>query len=117
MRRVGELTISEVAQASGCPWTEFLESYVKQRNTAVNYWTYIDGGHFSKGMIRKELVKAVCKGSDGMDQIFNHIVLRIQQNDGLLFQVLLLVLNGITVVGQFAWGEIRPHLEADGYQI
>jgi len=92
------VNIGKLAQAAGCPWDVFLESYMSGRNSALANDTCVAAK-------RRELVLAAAKGIDGLEQLYQHLVHKIDANDLLFFKVALLALNGVTAVGQFAWSD------------
>lgn len=92
-----DLSIGTLAQAAACPWDVFLESYLNGRNGALNC--------DNKTGKRRELVLAAAKGIDGLEQLYQHLVHRIDANDMLFFKVMLLALNGVTAAAQFTWSD------------
>lgn len=91
------VSIGTLAQAAACPWDVFLESYLQGRNGALNC--------DNKTGKRRELVLAAAKGIDGLEQLYQHLVHRIDANDMLFFKVMLLALNGVTAAAQFTWSD------------
>merc|ERR1712129_352345 len=96
---MGFLSIGKLAQAAGCPWEVFLEAYMTGRNNALALPTD------NMAAKRRELVLAAAKGIDGLEQLYQHLVHKIDANDLLFFKVALLGLNGLTAVAQFTWSD------------
>lgn len=90
------LTIGEVAQAAGVPWEAFLDAYMAGRNSALKCDT---NGR------RRELILAASKGSDGLEQLYQQLVSKIDANELIIFKVALIVCNGLTCAAQFAWSD------------
>jgi len=90
------LNIAQLAKAAGCPWDAFLEGYMHGRNRALRCTT---GGK------RRELILAAAKGADGLEQLYQQLVSKIDANELLLFKLVLIATNGITCAAQFAWSD------------
>lgn len=89
-------TFGEVAEAGSCSWEAFLESYMNNRNDALNCKT---------DQRRRDLIGAAIKGTDGLELLYQQMVHRIDDNDLMVFKFLVIFVNSLTALAQFFWSD------------
>jgi hypothetical protein len=94
----------ELFQMAGCPFDDFLEIYIRDRNCALKE----DGRHQ-----RRETVEVMVRAIDMIEVMCGYLESRIDANDQMLFKVFLFVVNIVSCVSQFVYEwYIMPHIEA-----
>lgn len=94
----------ELFQMAGCPFDDFLEIYLRDRDCALKE----DGRH-----TRRETVEVTVRAIDMIEVMCGYLESRIDANDQMLFKVFLFVVNIVSCVSQFVYEwYIMPHIEA-----
>jgi len=95
-------TIIEIMRMAGVPWDILAQNYFTQRRTAILCLADDKRPATEK---RRELCAAAQKITKGFGALLDSLNGKINANDNLQFQAAVIVLNCITAMGQFAWGD------------
>jgi hypothetical protein len=99
------VTTDELMQWASCPFDEFAEQYISDRDVAMQINDPAER--------RVELCKATLKGVARFELLCHILNDRINANDTLLFKVLVLCLQVLTTFGQYVWShESNPLSQA-----
>merc|ERR1711908_244461 len=80
------LTIGEFASAAGCSWDAFVEDYMTNRGNALA--SQEDVAHQ-----RRSMINAARKAVDSLERIYSQLVLQIDRNELMLFQIVSVIFS------------------------
>lgn len=88
-----EMKTDVLFQMAGCPFTDAMEIYLRRRDAAFK----------TKNLRRREILKVIISGTDVVDTLCGYLQSRIDANDQLLFKILLVTMNLLTVLGEYVF--------------
>jgi len=91
----GSVTTDQLFQMAGVPFDDFMLIYVRDRDDALEKEDSTER--------KRELIKALTKGVDGLECMCGYLQEAIDQNDQLLFKIVLMLVNLIGALGQFLY--------------
>merc|ERR1712176_403867 len=93
----------ELLQMASCPLDEFMKQYSNYFHEREGFWK---AGNPEER--RREATKAAVRATSGVDVLVNSLLDRIHQNDQLQFKLALMVINIMTVIGEYFYSQMFP---------